>query len=291
MVNKSILKKGQAEEGREVCVEPAINPCDLPLAVPGGADYEDELEGGPGFSGSLDSDPGETEFTGSDADLAVAEARYEAAAILARARDESQKITAEAQAEAARFRDAAEREINARREALEREVAAALGSEYAGRYLAAICALEAAAQELRDGRREQLKALEQDAFQLVLAIARQLLGAEPERNPGFLAALIARAFLLLNPDQAAQVHLHPETYERLTQDPLLLEALGEAGIRPERIALEPDQTLSPDQFSLRVNGVSIDYDLTESLGEIIEHLEHSALGYEEGGAAAPADAS
>ncbi len=92
---------------------------------------------------------------------------------------------------------------------MERETRSLLEAEYRERYLAAVTALEDAAAELRTGQEAYLAQLERPAFELVLAIARQLLGSELSRAPRFIGRMIAEAFLLLKPEQVAAVAVHP----------------------------------------------------------------------------------
>ncbi len=53
---------------------------------------------------------------------------------------------------------------------------------------------------------------------------------------------------------------------------MLQDALHQAGIKPERVELEIEETLRPDQFSLRVSGMRLDYDLSAALNELLAHL-------------------
>ena len=154
--------------------------------------------------------------------------------------------------------------------------------QYLERYGAALRALETAGAELRTRQDDYLKDIEQPAFSLVLAVARQVLGAELARPQAYVGPLIARAFSLLKPEQVVVVALHPATFNAVTSDPTLLSALPAAGISVKRVELTIDESLKPDQFSARINGVSIDFDLSASLAKVLAHLEERAAALEAG---------
>jgi hypothetical protein len=101
--------------------------------------------------------------------------------------------------------------------------------------------------------------------------------AELERSPEFVAELICKAFDLLKAQKAVVVRVHPGTFHRLSEDELLRNVLREAGISSELVELEIDEALEPDQFSATVNNVSVRYDLSQALAEMIVNLEQRAL--------------
>jgi flagellar biosynthesis/type III secretory pathway protein FliH len=226
------------------------------------------------YSGAPLSDE---ELAQSAAEAIVAQAQDEAETILAGARAEAERLQEAARERSATETAAARAELAAQRAALAREVRAELETEYRQRYLAAVSALEGAAAELREKQEAYLRQIEQPALELVLAIARQLLGDELSQSPAFIARLIAQAFSLLKPQQVASAAVHPATFERLLADDLFASALAAAGVQPQRVELEIDELLDPDQFVLRVAGVSVEYDLGAGLAEMAAHLrERSA---------------
>jgi len=173
-------------------------------------------------------------------------------------------------------------DLESQRETLEREARERVEAEYRERYLAAVTALEAAAAELRNEHEEYLKQIEPPAQRLVLAIARQLLGAELSRSPEFVAGLIARAFQLMKPQQVVHVALDVETHRRLEEDELLTGTLRRAGIKSELVEIKADEALAPGQFTAEVAGMSVDYDLDEVIAELTTQIEQRAASLADG---------
>lgn len=266
-----VLKAGQAQAGDAIILNARLLPRLDAAGYIDDADTE-ELEPGYGVTG-LGEDTPEIFEAKSQAQEILDLASAQANRIISAAEDEGSQILADAQEQAAALIQSTTTELDAKRAEMERSLHQQLSAQYSQRYLAAVTALEAAAQDLRAKQEEYLEQIEQPAFQLVLAIAKQLIGGELNRAPELLGAMVAQAFHLLKPEQVALVAVHPQTFECLAMDEMLNSALNQAGIKPERVELEIDETLRPDQFSLRLGGMRLDYDLSAAIAEMIEHLE------------------
>lgn len=269
-----VVKAGQAQAQQAVVLSarmPQLGPAGNGL----GPDDEYFGDAGCAAAGQSALDP-EAAQAQSQAQEILALASIQARQELHAAQLEAGRLLAEAQAQCQTMLATAEADIAGRRERLEHETRAQLEAEYSARYLAAMLALEGAAADLRAQQEAYLAQLERPAFELVLAIARQLLGSELSRSPQFIGCMIARAFQLLQPEQVAIVAVNPLVFQQLAADGMLHQALSRAGIKPERIELEIDETLRPDQFSLRVSGMHLDYDLSSALEEMLAHLSQRA---------------
>jgi len=273
-MNERILKSDQTKEGEQI----VVNARQLveTFHLPGPDDEELPAEQASEVADETADDE--------DYMLPSDKAKSEAERIVGEAEQMAQEIASQAEAEASKKIEATEveveqlismtmRDLESQRETLEREARERVEAEYRERYLAAVTALEAAAAELRNEHEEYLKQIEPPAQRLVLAIARQLLGRELSRSPEFVAALIARACQLIKPDQVVTVDVHPATFMLLSEDELLGDALREAGIKPRLVDLSIDEALEPGQFRAHLAGLSIDYDLSEVLAELISELE------------------
>ena len=261
---KRIVKKGEAAQGESIVVEAR-----MPAA--GSRETLGERDDLLGAEEELGS-PGGESLALSEAEEIVASAESRAKEIIAAARAEAERVLAQAKADADAQRARTGSEIEARRESLERDVRAQVQGQYSGRYAEAVGALENAASDLRRRQEEYLASIERPAYELVLAIARQLLLAEPGRSPALIAGLIAHAFHLLKPEQVLMVHVSPTVFERLTTDELLASALTGAGIRWDKVDLEFDENLRNDQFIAEVNGASVSFDLESALARMADHL-------------------
>jgi flagellar biosynthesis/type III secretory pathway protein FliH len=238
---------------------------------------------------SKPENPGqEPEISADDYLLPSDRARSEAERIVADAEQMAQDIAAQAESEASRKReeieseieqliDSTTRELETQRESIERETRQRIEAEYRERFQAALTALERAAAELRDKREQYLTEIEQPALRLVLEVARQLLSREISRAPEFIAELIVQALAILKPEQLVTVKLHPETYQLLTNDDLLVDILRTSGFSPKQIALAVDETLAPAQFRASVDGTAVEYDMAAALSQLIGQLEEQSL--------------
>lgn len=270
-----VLKAGQAQAGDAVVLSARL------LARLDTEDYADgdnatDIARGFGSPGQVEEDP-ELYEAKSQAQQIVDLALGQAHQTLSTAQAQARQTISDAQAQAAALIQSTQEELDAKREALEDSVRQQLCTEYSERYVAAVTALEAAASELYAKQAEYLGQIEQPAFQLVLAIARQLIGGELSRAPEFIGAMIAQAFHLLKPEQVAVVSVNPQTFQLLVVDEMLNVALSQAGIMSERVELAIDETLVPGQFSMRINGMHLDYDLQAAIDQMIEHLELRSL--------------
>ena len=208
-----------------------------------------------------------------------------AAEIADQAAQEASEIKERTTEEINRMRAEAEEELAARRAMLEQQVRSELTKEYQERYLKSLQALEGAATEIKRNQEQYLTAMESPAFELVLGIARQVLGRELSDAARSLPALIAQAFHLLKPQQALTVRVAPATFQQLTDSELFTEALASAGVRLERVELEIDPALGEGQFHAESAGSYIECDLPALLEEVTEHLQTQARLEAEGGGA------
>ena len=273
-MNERIVKRGQAKKGEEYVVAArSVEPGDEPapgaqsaasLMAEGAAAYESAED----LIEELPSDRAR-----SKAEQITAEAKRLAREIVTQAQAEAQQFKTEADGDADRLKAETERELEARRQGLEREVRQQLDQEYRERFLAAVTALEAAATDLRECQERYLAEIELPALKLVLAVARQLLGAELSRSPEFIAELIGRACSLLQPEHVVTVAVHPTVFAMLEDNNVVTEALRGAGVSPERVKLEADESLARDKFAARVGGMSVDYDLDAAIDELVAKLE------------------
>lgn len=212
----------------------------------------------------------------------LAAAEQQAEHIAGRAEQAAEQLRQRAEDELRQLREAAAAELAQKRRALESEIRRELEGRYSERYAAAVAALEQAAKELRDHQEEYLAQIEQPALKLVLAVGRQLLGAELSRAPDFVATLIARALDVLKPRQVVKVMLNAETHQRLQDDELLADALRKAGVKPELVSVTVDETLAPGEFTAEVNGMSVEYSLEEVIAELTAQIEQRAATLAEG---------
>jgi len=275
-----VIKGGRAFEGDEFVVIPsATDSVDSPpdREIPPESNLP---EGTPGQADPVSDD-------GAEYQLPSEKARSEAEKIRAEAEEMAQEIATQAEAEALARREKTEdelqqmmestlKDLETQRESLERETRTRLEQEYRERYQQAIVSLEKSAADLQAKREEYLAQIEEPAMQLVLAIARRLLGAELSRSPRFVAELIGAAFHLLKPEGMVHVELHPATFHLLSEDTLLVNSLRESGINPDLVELAIDETLKPDAFRARVGGMSVDYDLDTVIDELVNHVEERA---------------
>jgi len=216
------------------------------------------------------------------AEQLLVKAEQQAQSIAGRAEADAQKLRRQADEEARQLREAAAAELAQKRRVMEGEIRRELETQYGERYSAAVTALEAAAADLRQRQEQYLDQIEQPALNLVLAIARQLLGAELSRSPEFVAGLIARAFQLMKPQQVVHVALDVETHRRLEEDELLTGTLRRAGIKSELVEIKADEALAPGQFTAEVAGMSVDYDLDEVIAELTTQIEQRAASLADG---------
>jgi len=243
------------------------------------------------LSSAVDSVPVKTsqepEINADDYVLPSDRARSEAERIVADAEQMAQDIAAQAESEASRKReeieseieqliDSTTRELETQRESIERETHQRVEAEYRERFQAALTALERAAAELRDKREQYLAEIEQPALRLVLEVARQLLSREISRSPEFIAELIVQALAILKPEQLVTVKLHPETYQLLTSDDLLVDILRTSGFSPKQVALAVDESLAPAQFCASIDGTAVEYDMAAALSQLIGQLEEQS---------------
>jgi len=291
---ENIVKKERTRKGDEYEVQ--VRPAAADQAAEFISSSEAALQDGPLAEAHLDriaeSSPAE-EDTGeairedtaslqSVAERLVNEAQQQAAELREVAESEIEQLKQRTQEELEQQRQQVERDLSEQRSQLEQQVRAELEQRYQERYAAAVSALEQAASKLGSSQAECLKETEQSAFQLTLAIAKQLLGQELDRAPDFIARLITKAFELLKPAQAATVKLAPVTFQRLAEDDLLQSALAEAGISLSLVDLAIDESLSPGQFAVELGGSNISYDLDQALTELIADLEQRAKAFEAG---------
>ena len=216
------------------------------------------------------------------AEQLLVKAEQQAQSIAGRAEEEAQQLRRQADEETRQLREAAAAELAQKRRVMEGEIRRELETQYGERYSAAVTALEAAAADLRERQEQYLAQIEQPALSLVLAIGRQLLGAELSRSPEFIAGLIARAFQLMKPQQVVYVALDAEIHRRLEEDELLTGALRRAGIKPELVAITADEALAPGQFTAEVGGMSVDYNLDEVITELTAQIEKRAASLADG---------
>jgi hypothetical protein len=265
-----VVKAGQAQEQETVVVSarmPQLSHADEREQY----DAELSLDEGFDLERQYADEPEITEAQARAQEI-LSLAATQARQALSAAQAEASETLAAAAAQRAEMLDTAAAEIANRQDRMERETRSHLEAEFSERYLAAMTALEGAAADLRARQEEYLALIERPAFEMVLAIARQLLGAELSRAPQFIGQLIAQAFMMLKPEQVALVAVHPLTFQNLIMDDMLHDALNHAGIKPERVELEIDETLRPEQFSLRVSGMRLDYDLSSAIDEMLAHL-------------------
>lgn len=265
-----VVKAGQAQEQETVVVSarlPQLAPMDSEDQASAEFLQDEDFDNAAPFARSPEVAEAQTR-----AQEIISAATAQARQTLSTAQAQASQALSSGKSQSAALLEAAEQDIAARKNSLEREIRAELEAEYRERYLAAVTALEGAAADLRGQQDEYLAQLERPAFELVLAIARQLLGGELARAPQFIGRMIAQAFVLLKPEHVALVAVHPVTFQQLVMDDMLHDALKQAGIKPERVELEIEETLRPDQFSLRVSGMRLDYDLSATLDELLAHL-------------------
>lgn len=266
-----ILKGEQAKQGdkivvaaRQLAARRAATADDQPLQRPA----QPPADGGASETGV---DPALSE-----AERIVADAEQMAQEIAQQAEHEASRKREELESEIEQLIDSTTRELETQRESIERETRQRVEAEYRERYLAAITVLEQAAADLRTQRERYLDEIEQPAFQLVLAVARQLLMREPSRSPEFIAALIGRALAILRPDRPVTVSLAPEVFALLSDDSMLVEALSSGGVEPAQVELAGSPDLQPGQFRARCDGSVVEYDLTTAVDELIQQLEDQA---------------
>jgi flagellar biosynthesis/type III secretory pathway protein FliH len=280
-MSERILKSDQAREGAEYKVSvrpPAARPAkeaqpldkmDLGSPAAGAKKASKERSIEPEYQ--LPSDRARSE-----AERIVDEAEQMAQEIAAEARAEAITLKEQAEGEVSSLRELASSELAVKREKLEAETRSQLEAEYRERYQHAVVSLEQAAKELREKQAQYLADIEQPALKLVVAIAQQLMGIELSNNPETIAVMVARACELLKPEQVATVTVCPAAHTALTEDALLQGALRESGVSPERVELVASEALAPGKFVVRVNGMSIDYDIQQAVAEVIEQLESRA---------------
>lgn len=262
-----IIKGGRSVEGDEF----VVSICRTGTPPPEEADAQPAPE--------VDAAAGEQQLSAQALDAAErirSEAEQMASEIAQQARAAAERQRAQTEDELAELMETTLRELETQRENIERETRTKLEQEYRDRYRQAVAALEAAAAGLGTHRDAYLAEIEQPAFNLVLAIARQLLGAELTRSPRFIAEMIKEAYKLLRPENVVQVALHPATFHLLSEDALLTGVLREAGIAVDRVELTIDETLKPAAFTARLGGVCVDYDLDTAIAELAEHLAQRA---------------
>jgi flagellar biosynthesis/type III secretory pathway protein FliH len=269
-----ILKKEWARQGQDVHVE-ARRTLDTPLG--GGAPLvPSALEEAPPPAPRHAAKPALHEIVQREAMSAAEQIRSDAeqmaAEIAEQAVQEATVIRERTVEEVSQMRQAAEEEIAARRAILEQQVRTELSKEYQERYVKALQALEGAAAEIHKRQAEYLVGLELPAFELVLGIARQVLGRELADAARSLPALIAQAFHLLQPQNPLAVRVSPVTFQQLTASELFAQTLAKAGVRLERIELEIDTSLADGQFRAESAGSHIDCDLPALLDELAAHL-------------------
>lgn len=212
----------------------------------------------------------------SEAERIVADAEQMAQEIAAEAENKATKKREETENELEQLIELTTRELETQRETIEREIRQRLEAEYRERYLAAVSALEKAAADLRANHTQYLESIEEPALKLVLAVARQLLGQEISQSPEAIAKLIVRAVGLLKPEHVVTVYLHADSHQRLANDSVLAEALRQSGIRTQLVELAVDDALMPDQFSARIEGTSIDYNMSAAVDELAQQLAEQA---------------
>jgi flagellar biosynthesis/type III secretory pathway protein FliH len=212
----------------------------------------------------------------SAAEQIKAEAQQQAAELVAQAAQAAEALRNQAEEEAAQLLQAAEDSVAQREAQLEQRIRQQLAQEFQERYLKSLQALEGAAADLDKRQEEYLEAIEQPAFELVLAVARQVLGRELADPAGSLPALIAQAFQLLRPQQPLQVFVSPATFQSLAESELFADALARGGVRPERIELEIDSALGEGQFRAESAGSYIACDLPALMEELSAHLRRQA---------------
>ncbi|MCH7472490.1 hypothetical protein IIA79_06010 [bacterium] len=204
----------------------------------------------------------------------------------------NERLLAKVKAQVGRLKDQSERELRAmrkqeerkleeKRESIKQEIRAELEKEMCARFQDALSALEGAAADLRQRQEQYLGAIEEPALRLVMAVARQLISAELRQSPSVVAHSIAQAFNLLKPRQVASAAVHPQTLCLLREDNMLASSLAQAGINPDLVELIADDSLKPDQFSVRLNGSSVDFDLDSAIEEMTKHLLGRAAGIED----------
>lgn len=265
-MSNQVLKSGQAEPGEEVLVEPR-----LPLAEAALPESDD-------FDVATDSPivaPAETSGT----PFLVHSAEQQAARVLAEAQAQIEEYRRRALEDMQNLRQSTEQELSQRAAKLEQQLRSEIEKKYRDRLDAALKALEGAAVQLSERQAEYLAELQLPAYALVLEIARKLLGRELSAPETYAGPLIVRAMELLKPEQVAVVAVHPAVHQALTADAAALQALPAAGISLKRIELTVDESLRPDQFEIRINGVSVGYDIPAALDELLAELATRAAGF------------
>jgi flagellar biosynthesis/type III secretory pathway protein FliH len=244
-----------------------------------GAPPDGDLDGG-GLQGLHDSLGQDTDHPSAVAERAadriLAEARAHRESLLNSAAEEAQAAKAQMERELAAMQEAAELELAEQRVALVDGLRREIEQEFSGRYGAALEQLERAAGALAEQQARYVAEIEQPALQLVLCIARQLLGGELSRSPEFLARLIGDALTQLRPQPAAQVSLNPATLELLLRDELLASVLRTRGINLDQVELQAASNLRPDQFELHAGMALISFDLQQKAAELTAALEERA---------------
>ena len=270
-----IFKKGSAQEAQAVQLG---SPGATQTEPPGGVGQPEQADAPAAPRPAVR--PPTQDYVRREAQSAAArikaEAEEHAAELIAQAAEAAEALKSKAEVDAARKLESAESAIAQREEQLRQQIRSELNKEYQERYLKALQALEGAAAEIAAHQAEYLAAIEQPAFELVLAIARQALGRELADAQRSLPALIARAFQLLQPQQPLTVFVGPAAFQQLSDSALFADALTQAGVRPERIELEIDSALGEGQFRAESGGSSVVCDLPALLDEITGHLSSQA---------------
>lgn len=166
-------------------------------------------------------------------------AKEDAEGITARAREEAENIVKEAQLEAIRFMEEAQREIESSRNAVEDEARKqgyedglnAAQKQYEDLLQEAELIREQAKMEYK----ETLAGIENDALEMIMDIARNVIGTDLSFNKEDMLYLVKQAFDKCTNKESIILRISPEDYEYITQNKerlsAMVEGLGEFEIK------------------------------------------------------------